>query len=395
MRAVFFILIIIAKSMCITAQQNNAIPQFRPIAIMPFTQISGGVILIKACINDKSDSLNFILDTGSGGISIDSTTSITLGINSIESDTVISGIGGVQKVRYAFDETLHIGGLKVEHLAIHRYDYSLLSSVYGEKIDGVIGYPFFKKYIVQIDFEHNQLLIYHSGKFQYPKNGTLMRIPTNPIPLKRILVKDKTKADFDFFFDTGAGLPFLISEQFIQENDILSPTKNTYLTQAEGLGGKKQMRLTVVKSIKIGPYTFRKVPTYLFKDDYNVTAYPLSGGLIGNEILRRFNLIINYGQHEIHMLPNKHYFDAFEYGYSGLNLFLVNDCIMVEDVIPDSPSDLAGLKIGDEVISVEGNFSGNLQQYKNMLQESEKKLKIIIKRSGVLLSVNMTTWSIL
>jgi len=395
MRAVFFILIIIAKSLCITAQQNNAIPQFRPIATMPFTQISGGVILIKACINDKNDSLNFILDTGSGGVSLDSTTSITLGINSIETDTVISGIGGLQKVRYAFDETLHIGGLKVEHLAIHRYDYSLLSSVYGEKIDGVIGYPFFKKYIVQIDFEHNQLLIYHSGKFQYPKNGTLMRIPTNPIPLKRILVKDKTKADFDFFFDTGAGLPFLISEQFIQENDILSPTKNTYLTQAEGLGGKKQMRLTVVKSIKMGPYSFRKVPTYLFKDDYNVTAYPLSGGLIGNEILRRFNLIINYGQHEIHMLPNKHYFDAFEYGYSGLNLFLVNDQILVEDVIPNSPAELAGLNIGDEVISVEGNFSGNLQQYKNMLQEPEKKLKIIIKRSGVLLSVNMTTWSIL
>jgi predicted metalloprotease with PDZ domain len=68
---------------------------------------------------------------------------------------------------------------------------------------------------------------------------------------------------------------------------------------------------------------------------------------------------------------------------------------MVEDVIPDSPADLAGLNIGDEVISVEGNFSGNLQQYKNMLQEPEKKLKIIIKRSGVLLELNMTTWSIL
>jgi hypothetical protein len=395
MRTVFFILLSIANCLCIKAQEHTAIPQVRPIVVMPFTQISGGVILIKACINDKTDSLNFILDTGSGGISLDSTTSITLGINSIESDTIISGIGGVQKVRYAFDETLQIGGLTIEHLAIHRYDYSLLSSIYGEKIDGVIGFPFFKRYIVQIDFEHNQLLIYHPGKFHYPHNGTLMLIPTNPIPLKHILVKDKTNADFDFFFDTGAGLPFLMSEQFIKDNAILSSTKNSYLTQAEGLGGKKQMRLTVVKSIKIGPYTFRKVPTYLFKDDYNVTAYPLSGGLIGNEILRRFNLIINYGQHEIHLLPNKHYFDAFEYGYSGLNLFLVNDQILVEDVIQNSPADLAGLKIGDEVISVEGNFSGNLQQYKNMLQEPEKKLKLIIKRSGVLLSINMTTWSIL
>jgi hypothetical protein len=393
MRTALLILLFSINGLCVKAQEIKANAQ--PLAIIPFKQISGGVILIKACINDKPDSLNFILDTGSGGISLDSSTSITLGINSIESDTVISGIGGVQKVRYAFDETLHIGGLTIEHLAIHRYDYGLLSSVYGEKIDGVIGYPFFKRYIVQIDFQHNHILIYNPGKFHYPQNGTLMHIPTNPLPLQRVLVKDKKSADFDFFFDTGAGLPFLMSEQFIQDNAILSSSKNTYLTQAEGLGGKKQMRLTVVKSIKMGPYTFRKVPTYLFKDDFNVTAYPLSGGLIGNEILRRFNLIINYDQHEIHLLPNKHYYDAFEYGYSGLNLFLVNDCIMVEDVIPNSPADLAGLKIGDEVISVEGNFSGNLQQYKNMLQEPEKKLKLIIKRSGVLLSINMTTWSIL
>ena len=155
------------------------------------------------------------------------------------------------------------------------------------------------------------------------------------------------------------------------------------------------MRLTVLKQIKFGPFTFHKVPTYLFKDDYNVTSYPISGGLVGNEILRRFNLIINYGQQEIHFLPNHHYFDHFDYGYSGLNLLLINDQIIVEDIIPQSPADLAGFKIGDEVISVEGNFSGNLQQYKNMLQEPEKKLKIILKRSGVLLSINMTTWSIL
>lgn len=395
MRALFFILILIANCLCIVAQENTAITQVRPIATMPFTQISGGVILIKACINDKIDSLNFILDTGSGGISLDSTTSISLGINSIESDTVISGIGGVQKVRYAFDETLHIGGLKVEHLAIHRYDYGLLSNVYGEKIDGVIGAPFFKRYVVQINFELNQIFVFAPGKFNYPEKGALMKMPLQPLPIQHILVKDKKKVGFDFYLDTGAGLPFLMSEQFTQDSNILSPFKNRYLIQAEGLGGKKQMRLTVLKQIKFGPFTFNKVPTYLFKDDYNVTSYPISGGLVGNEILRRFNLIINYGQNEIHFLPNNHFFDHFDYGYSGLNLLLINDQIIVEDIIPQSPADLAGFKIGDEVISVDGNFSGNMQQYKNMLQEPEKKLKIIIKRSGVLLSINMTTWSIL
>ena len=393
MRTALLILLFSINGLCVKAQEikNNV----QPIAIIPFKQISGGVILIKACLNNHKDSLNFILDTGSGGISLDSTTSISLGLNTLDTDTIISGIGGLKKVRFAFDETLHFSGLSVDLHAIHRYDYGLLSNVYGEKIDGVIGAPFFKRYVVQIDFELNQIFVFTPGKFNYPQKGVLMKMPLQPLPIQHILVKDKKKVGFDFYLDTGAGLSFLMSEQFTQDSNILSAEKNSYLIQAEGLGGKKQMRLTVLKQIKFGPFTFKKVPTYLFKDDYNVTSYPLSGGLVGNEILRRFNLIINYGQQEIHFLPNNHYFDHFDYGYSGLNLFLINDQIIVEDIIPQSPADLAGFKIGDEVISVDGNFSGNLQQYKNMLQEPEKKLKIILKRSGVLLSINMTTWSIL
>jgi hypothetical protein len=393
MRTAILILLFSINGLCVEAQEikNNA----QPIAIIPFKQISGGVILIKACLNNHKDSLNFILDTGSGGISLDSTTSISLGLHTQDTDTTISGIGGVQKVRFAFDESLHFSGLTVDHLAIHRYDYGLLSNIYGEKIDGVIGAPFFKRYVVQIDFELNQIFVFAPGRFNYPEKGALMKMPLQPLPIQHILVKEKKKVGFDFYLDTGAGLPFLMSEQFTQDSNILSPQKNRYLIQAEGLGGKKQMRLTVLKQIKFGSFTFHKVPTYLFKDDYNVTSYPISGGLVGNEILRRFNLIINYGQQEIHFLPNHHYFDHFDYGYSGLNLLLINDQIIVEDIIPQSPADLAGFKIGDEVISVERNFSGNLQQYKNMLQEPEKKLKIILKRSGVLLSINMTTWSIL
>jgi hypothetical protein len=393
MRTALLILLFSINGLCVGAQEIK--PNAQPLAIIPFKQISGGVILIKACLNNHKDSLNFILDTGSGGISLDSTTSISLGLHTQDTDTTISGIGGIQKVRFAFDETLHFSGLTIDHLAIHRYDYGLLSNVYGEKIDGVIGAPFFKRYVVQINFELNQIFVFAPGSFQYPTNGTLMKMPLQPLPIQHILVKDKKKVGFDFYLDTGAGLPFLMSEQFTQDSNILSPFKNRYLIQAEGLGGKKQMRLTVLKQIKFGPFTFHKVPTYLFKDDYNVTSYPISGGLVGNEILRRFNLIINYGQNEIHFLPNNHYFDHFDYGYSGLNLLLINDQIIVEDIIPQSPADLAGFKIGDEVISVDGNFSGNLQQYKNMLQEPEKKLKIILKRSGVLLSINMNTWSIL
>ncbi len=150
------------------------------------------------------------------------------------------------------------------------------------------------------------------------------------------------------------------------------------------------MRLTVVKELKVGPYRFRHVPTYLYNDEYNVTSYPFVGGLLGNDLLRRFNLVLNYPAREIHLKPNTHFNDQFDYAYTGLGIYSIGGKIMVEDIVPNSPADIAKLKIGDEVFSVGTNFSHNIQSYKNILQTSGDDIKIIVQREGkmVLLTIH-------
>src|SRR6185436_15400492 len=107
-------------------------------------------------------------------------------------------------------------------------------------------------------------------------------------------IRDESERFARFYFDTGAGLCLLLSEDFVQDSAFLNPRRKKVITQVEGLGGKKEMRLTVVKEFRLGPYKFRKVPAYIFADEYNVTSYPYLGGLIGNDLLRRFNVILNY-----------------------------------------------------------------------------------------------------
>jgi C-terminal processing protease CtpA/Prc len=155
------------------------------------------------------------------------------------------------------------------------------------------------------------------------------------------------------------------------------------------------MRLTVIKQLKIGPYKFRNVPTYLYKDDYNVTAYPFTGGLIGNELLRRFNMIINYPQREIHLLPNGRFNEPFDYAYTGLGIYFIEGKILVEDVIAGSPAEEAGFKLGDELFSVGNNLSNNIQQYKNILLVPNQRLVVIVKRAEALIKIVLFTKSIL
>src|SRR5882724_771849 len=134
--------------------QEEFIPSpSRLITTFPFTTFTGGVIIIKAQLGTHSDSLNFILDTGSGGISLDSITCVRLKITPIPSDKTIRGIAGIRQVKFVYNETLRLGGLEIDSLNFHVSDYDILSSVYGDRIDGIIGYSFFSRYIVKIDYD--------------------------------------------------------------------------------------------------------------------------------------------------------------------------------------------------------------------------------------------------
>ena len=155
------------------------------------------------------------------------------------------------------------------------------------------------------------------------------------------------------------------------------------------------MKLTVVKEVKIGPYRFRDVPTYLYEDDNNITSYPFTGGLVGNDLLRRFNVIFNYPQREIHLLPNSHYYEQFDYAYTGLGIYYINGKIQVLDIIKDSPAEKAGFKLEDEIISVGNNISLDIQQYKNILQTANEHIKIIVKRKNELVQLSLKVKSIL
>ena len=391
-----FYCVILSLFILVNLQAQEILPQKEAkfITRFPFKQFSGGVMVLQARFGNVKDTLNFILDSGSGGISLDSSTCAEFDIPLRPSDTTITGIGGVHKVSFAFDQSLLLPGLKIDHLNFHVNNYEVLTSVYGEKVDGIIGYSFFSRYIVSINFDSSFIEVYSPGKFEYPKGGTSLHPAFTNLPIQWLDIKDRKKLGFNFYFDTGAGLCLLMSEQFAKDSAVLLNRRRPVVTQAEGMGGKLQMRLTVIKEVKVGPYRFRSVPTYLYKDDYNVTAYPFTGGLLGNDLLRRFNMIFNYPNREIHLKPNSHFNEDFDYAYTGLGIYYVNGKIMVEDVIKGSPADKAHFKVNDEILAVNKNFTLNMQVYKAILQRPYEAIPILIKRDGNLKELSINTISI-
>jgi predicted aspartyl protease len=395
MRRVRIFLALLLFPVLLQAQEDFIRPPAKLLTRFKFRQMSGGVILMQGQLNDFSDTLNFMLDTGSAGISLDSATRERLGLPETSSNRTIRGIAGIRNVTFAMNNTLRLPGLVVDSLNFHIGNYELLSDFYGERIDGIVGYTFLSRFIVAIDFDSTMLSVYTKGTYRYPRGGHLLRPTFTNLPIQEFSLKDQRALDARFYFDTGASLCFLLSQDFVNDSAILNPRRKIYTTKAEGFGGKREMRVTVMKEVKLGPFRFRNVPVHIFDDEFNVTDYPYLGGLVGNDLLRRFNMVINYDQREIHLLPNTHFRDAFDYAYTGLGIYWVEGDIRVVDVMPGSPADKAGLKKDDIIVAVDNNVSRNIQVYKDLLETANAQIHIVIQREGKLRSVYMKVKSIL
>ncbi|MES1214999.1 MAG: aspartyl protease family protein [Bacteroidota bacterium] len=389
------LLFVLYSNPCLFAQEEFVEPPAKFLTSFTFKQLYGGVMLLRGTFADQPDSLNFILDTGSGGISLDSSTAAYFGVKRVPSDKTIRGIAGTRKVSFVYNQKLHLPGLTIDSLNFHINDYSILTNVYGERIDGIIGYSLLSRYILTLDFDSSIVSFYTKGYYKYPKGGYLLRPIITTLPVQVARIKDSKTITSRFLFDMGAGLCLMLSSDFMKDSALLSKKRKLYAKEAEGLGGKVDMQASVVREFKLGPYKFKNVPVYIFDDTYNVTSYPYLGGILGNDLLRRFNVVLNYERRDIYLKPNTHFAEQFDYAYTGIELYSIDGQIIIGDVAEGSPAEKCGLKEGDVVIGINRTFDQNLSHYKAALQVPGERVKIVINRDNKLMDLVFKVKSIL
>jgi hypothetical protein len=377
------------------SQEEFIEPPSKLLSRFSFIQLTGGVVIIQARLNDFPDTLNFILDSGSSGISLDSATVDFFKLSPTPTDRTIRGIAGIKKVGFLYKQTLKFPGCTIDSLDFHVNDYSILTAVYGERIDGIIGYSLLSRYIVKLNYDSLKMEIWSQGTMRYPRGGYLIKPYISTLPVHTARVKDEGAYTTRFLHDIGAGVCLMVSKDFADDSSLIRKKRKLYPKEGEGVGGTIVMNMTVVRELKIGPYRFRNVPTYIFEDNFNVTSYPYLGGLIGNDILRRFNTIFNYQKRDIYLIPNTHYREPFDYSYSGIELYYQDGQTIIGNVSEGSPAEVAGVKVGDILVAINNNFSQNFNQFKTILQTNNERIKLILRRKEELVQITFKVRSIL
>src|ERR1700712_1836298 len=127
MKKMFQILLIIATWFPAKARSQEEFIQApaKLLSSMPFSMLQGGIIVVHACLAGHQDSLNFIFDTGCGGISLDSSACDRLHLSPILSDKTIRGIAGIRQVRFVYGQQLQFPRFTADSLDFHVNDYDM------------------------------------------------------------------------------------------------------------------------------------------------------------------------------------------------------------------------------------------------------------------------------
>ena len=362
--------------------------------ILPFRSASN-LIIIPVIIN-KSDTLNFILDTGVRFPIITELPFVNkLNLNYMQ-PIPVHGLGdGESLTAYkSSNNTMRIPGLISLDQEIHMIidENFQISQVIGIPVHGLIGFDLFKDFIVEIDYQQNELAVIkpekHNKRIQNKDIILPVHFESNKPFVRTTIMSDKNEMiSVKLLVDTGASDALWLST--ISDNRISVPETHIDSYLGKGLNGDLYGKKGRIGGIWMGPLILHD-PIVAFPDSslVNQIITDNRNGTLGGEILRRFHVTIDYPAKQIRLKPTSKIKDEFNYNMSGLDIsnpipgFPV---FTIDKVRKDSPAYHAGLMEQDQIISVNNSKHQSLSLNDiNLLLQSkpERRINMIVLRNG-------------
>lgn len=306
----------------------------------------GTYFRVNASINGKP--VRLIVDSGAGLNVLNEEAATRLGL---EGGTPISasGVGGkAQPARIVNLKEFKLGDVTVAN------DAAVVVPLPDElNCDGLVGYSFLRHFATTFDYDANTLTVRPSGKYlPNPDDveGELKIRSNHPT------VKGKIAGiDGWFVLDTGNNSTGTIYKWAVDRYDLRKTLKAGLVKiTGKGVGGSVMGRDSMVPPFLINGILAPK--GFINLDESGTGAFADKGLIanIGAEYLRRFTVTLDYGQGKAWFRPSKAFNELFEIDRSGLRANLVSKKEVVNQVVPGSPADEAGIKIGDEIVEVNG-----------------------------------------
>lgn len=277
--------------------------------------------------------------------------------------------------------------------------FETLSARFGHDFDGIIGSTFIRQFVVEVDYPARKLKLHPRDTFKYSGPGEIVPIQFNgqghPLVNAAVTPVGGEPIKGKFVIDLGSGGSLALHSPFVNSNKLLgSGLKTIKSIGAGGAGGQVNGQVGRVAEISIGSFKIAG-PTTLFSEDKGgAFASSQLAGNIGQQIMSKFRIFLDYGRERIILEPNNTFAEPFDRASAGLALTAEDQNyrkFRVTDVLENSPASEAGLQKNDLIIKIDDQPETELTMTKvHELFEKPVPRNVTIRRGDQTLKVTLT-----
>lgn len=321
------------------------------------------LIIVAASLNGAGP-YNFLLDTGVA-TSIITDPSLTALLHLRPGGDVyrVAGMGEEEPLEayYADSVCVTMPGIVASALPflVLSADVLNLSGYVGMPVHGILGYDVFRSFVVQIQPSATELILHDPARYRPPRGRRWAQVPLTlerrkPYLTVPVSLTDSLTLPLKLILDTGAG--HALSIETSSDPRLRVPEKRLRSQLGRGLSGAINGYLGRVRGMQLGRYQLDGLLTS-FPEAGNValrTDVPRNGN-VGFELLKRFDLVIDYSRRTLWLRPNQLFRDPFEHDMCGLELLATGEGYrnyIVMKIEAGSPAAEAGIEPQDELLSI-------------------------------------------
>lgn len=304
---------------------------------------------------------NLIFDTGAPYVCLDS---IFFSKSDLQYEHVFAGqMGGagnsMARVRIIVDELTYTVAGK-EYLS-HISPIFQLKPIVGDDADGLLGLTELKGKIIALDYHGQRVGFWDHleaadtvGYTRIPVvvDGTRIKVPVT------VVVRDDKRIEVQAIMDLGSGGSMSLTSLVANKYGLgeIGPKREYYIVNG-GVGGEATGYVFRGNSVSIGPYTLKGVIMDYSTNTNGAMVKEDVLGLLGNDILSRFDVIVDQEGQQLYLRPNADFEKPYDDSGAGFNYTdrsKTLGCWVVNALFRDSNAEKAGLRGGDHIIAIDG-----------------------------------------
>jgi predicted aspartyl protease len=261
-------------------------------------EVKSNGLYLEVMINGQGP-FYFLLDSGSASTVLSKSLADKLGIDVI-GNIPARGVGGFGEMGFGQIDSLSIGSLSWHLNRIMVYDFSSFTGSRLGILDGILGYDFFARFPMLIDFGDDNIVLFSPFRSDLPRldesvgADIYLQIPVIEASLNGYPVR--------FALDLGAEMGVVLQghsrwyREMADEFDRIAAE-----TEIQGVGGILTVKTASLDSLRIGNIRIDNPKVMVTAaDDPAAIPFPdYIEGFLGIEILKEFNLLINYPEGKI------------------------------------------------------------------------------------------------